>query len=174
VERAAIFSGGLLLVTIGFAYDSPETQKSVLVLYDERGDLPAIQTIEQNPPEIFHAATAPHIDLYSKHLDLTRFPAQQYEASLVRYLQERYTGRRIDLVIAIVLGAITFQGALIAVLVVERAWRRRAETARKKAEAEARRHDEEVAHLSRVEMLGEMAGSLAHELTPLVCCPLKT
>jgi C4-dicarboxylate-specific signal transduction histidine kinase len=164
VERAAIFGGGLLLVTIGFAYDSPAAQKSVLVHYAERGYLPATQAIEENLRENFHAETASHIDLYSKYLDFTRFPVQQYEASLARYLQERYTGRRIDLVIPIILGAITFQGALIAVLVVERAWRRRAETARNKAEAQARRCHEEAAHLSRVEMLGEMAGSLAHEL----------
>ena len=57
VEFGAIFSGGLLLVTIGFAYDSPEPQKSVLVLYSERGDLPAIQAIEENLREVFHAAT---------------------------------------------------------------------------------------------------------------------
>jgi two-component system sensor kinase FixL len=35
---------------------------------------------------------------------------------------------------------------------------------RKQAEAEARRHREEIAHLSRVAIMGEMAGSLAHEL----------
>jgi PAS domain S-box-containing protein len=37
-------------------------------------------------------------------------------------------------------------------------------TAQKEAEAEARQHREEIAHLSRVAILGEMAGSLAHEL----------
>jgi two-component system, LuxR family, sensor kinase FixL len=37
-------------------------------------------------------------------------------------------------------------------------------SARRHAEAEARRYHEELAHLSRVEILGEMAGSLAHEL----------
>ncbi len=37
-------------------------------------------------------------------------------------------------------------------------------SARKEAEAEARRHREELAHLSRVALLGEMAGTLAHEL----------
>jgi PAS domain S-box-containing protein len=37
-------------------------------------------------------------------------------------------------------------------------------SARKQAEAEARRHREELAHLSRVAIMGEMAGSLAHEL----------
>jgi PAS domain S-box-containing protein len=37
-------------------------------------------------------------------------------------------------------------------------------SARKQAEAEVRQHREELAHFSRVETLGEMAGSLAHEL----------
>jgi two-component system, LuxR family, sensor kinase FixL len=37
-------------------------------------------------------------------------------------------------------------------------------SARKRAEAEARQHREELAHLSRVGLVGEMAGSLAHEL----------
>ncbi|MBV8585287.1 MAG: PAS domain S-box protein, partial [Verrucomicrobia bacterium] len=37
-------------------------------------------------------------------------------------------------------------------------------TERKQAETEARKHREELAHLSRVAMMGEMAGSLAHEL----------
>jgi two-component system, LuxR family, sensor kinase FixL len=38
-------------------------------------------------------------------------------------------------------------------------------TERKQAEAEARQHREEVAHLSRLAIMGEMAGSLAHELS---------
>ena len=37
-------------------------------------------------------------------------------------------------------------------------------SARKQAEAEARQHREELAHLSRVAIMGEIAGSLAHEL----------
>jgi two-component system sensor kinase FixL len=37
-------------------------------------------------------------------------------------------------------------------------------TERKQAEAEARKHRDELAHLSRVALMGEMAGSLAHEL----------
>src|SRR6516165_1916140 len=37
-------------------------------------------------------------------------------------------------------------------------------TERKQAEAKARKHREELAHLSRVAIMGEMAGALAHEL----------
>jgi PAS domain S-box-containing protein len=46
-------------------------------------------------------------------------------------------------------------------------------TERKRAEMEARRRDEEVAHLTRVLTLGELSGSLAHELnqplTSILC-----
>ncbi len=37
-------------------------------------------------------------------------------------------------------------------------------SARKQAEAQTRQHHEEIAHLSRVAIMGEMAGALAHEL----------
>ena len=38
------------------------------------------------------------------------------------------------------------------------------DTARVEAGIEARRHESELAHLSRVAMLGQLSGSLAHEL----------
>jgi two-component system sensor kinase FixL len=51
----------------------------------------------------------------------------------------------------------TAQLALIVVLIVERVWRRR-------AEREAQRTHEHLAHLTRVSAMGELAASLAHEL----------
>jgi len=38
-------------------------------------------------------------------------------------------------------------------------------TSRRKAEAQARQHEAELAHVSRVSLAGEMAGALAHELS---------
>ena len=49
------------------------------------------------------------------------------------------------------------EGTLVLIVIVDI-------TERKQAEAEARQHREEVAHLSRLAIMGEMAGSLAHEL----------
>ena len=46
--------------------------------------------------EVFHGAAAPHIGLFPEYLDFTRFSAERFERCLVRYLQERYAGRRID------------------------------------------------------------------------------
>jgi PAS domain S-box-containing protein len=105
---AAVVSAGSLLVATGLAYESREAEKSVLVLYGERGDLPAIQVIEENIREVFHASVSPHVELYSEYLDFTRFAPEQHEGNLLRYLQERYAGRRIDLVIPVIGSALAF------------------------------------------------------------------
>jgi PAS domain S-box-containing protein len=98
----------LILAATGLADDSPIPERSVLVLYGERGDLPAIQAIEENMREVFHGSAAPHIELFSEYMDFTRFSAERYERSLVRYLQERYAGRQIDLVIPVAGSALRF------------------------------------------------------------------
>jgi two-component system sensor kinase FixL len=97
-----------LLVAGGLADVPPPTQKSVLVLYAERGDLPAIEAIEENIREVLHTSTSPKIELFSEYLDFARFPLDQYEPSLVRHLQERYTGRQIDLVVPVTGFALEF------------------------------------------------------------------
>jgi hypothetical protein len=60
-------------VVTGFADESPEAQKSVLVLYGERGDLPAIQAIEENIRQVFHASISPRIELFSEYWILPVF-----------------------------------------------------------------------------------------------------
>jgi two-component system, LuxR family, sensor kinase FixL len=98
----------LLPLASGFAGELPASEKSVLVLYGERGDLPAIEAVEENLRQVFHASTSPRIEVFSEYLDFARFPPEQYEGSLVRYLQERYAGRRIDLVVPVAGFALEF------------------------------------------------------------------
>ena len=59
---------------------------------------------------------------------------------------------------------IALQSALLAALLIQHARRRRAEAARKAAEADAEAQRREVAHMSRVLILGELSGAIAHEL----------
>lgn len=92
----------------GFALGWPESEKSVLVLYGERGDLPAIEAVEENLREFFHGSRSPPIELFSEYLDFTRFSGNQQETVLVRYLQERYAGRQIDLVVPVAGSALEF------------------------------------------------------------------
>jgi PAS domain S-box-containing protein len=80
----------------------------VLVLYGERGDLPAIEAVEENLREVFHGSRSPPIELFSEYLDFTRFSGDQQEAVLLRYLHERYAGRQIDLVVPVAGFALEF------------------------------------------------------------------
>ena len=108
VELIAFIKGASLCVGIAFAFDSAETVKSVLVLCGERGDLPAIQVLEENLREVFHDSRSPRIELFSEYLDFARFSGDQQEKTLLRYLQERYVGRRIDLVVPVAGSALEF------------------------------------------------------------------
>jgi two-component system, LuxR family, sensor kinase FixL len=108
IKLGAFVKVALFLVASGFAAVPSGTERSVLVLYGERGDLPAIEAVEDNFRQVFHASTSPRIELFSEYLDFARFPDQQYGRSLVHYLQDRYVGRRIDLVVPVAGSALEF------------------------------------------------------------------
>jgi signal transduction histidine kinase len=61
-------------------------------------------------------------------------------------------------------GVIVLQAALIAGLMLQRSRKLRAEAERRRAEAELLNTRAELAHMTRVFTLGELSGSLAHEL----------
>ena len=155
IKLSAFVNGVLLLVASGVANVPPATERSVLVPYSERGDLPAIEAFEENMRQVLHASTSPRIELFSEYLDFARFPAEQPEKFFVRNLRERYAGRQIDLVlpadaevrllppglwethrtlILVVTGVIFLEAALIGGLVMERIWRRRAEVSLRQSE----------------------------------------
>jgi signal transduction histidine kinase len=78
------------------------------------------------------------------------------DGAIVQFRPDPLFGANRTLVLA---GLVVFgvQLALIVGLLLERAWRRR-------AESEIQRTRDELAHLARVSSMGEMAASLAHEL----------
>ena len=101
VELIAFLKGVSLCVGVAFALDSAEPAKSVLVPYGERGDLPAVEVVEENLREVFHSSRSPRIELFSEYLDFARVSGDQQVKALLRYLQERYAGRRIDPVVPV-------------------------------------------------------------------------
>lgn len=106
----------LLAASLGFAPGGAWAQtgsgadgvKKVLVLYGERLEMPAIRAVEQGLREQFQASGEPRVEWFSEYCDFARFPAEQHDANLVRYLRERYAGRRIDLVMPVMGFALEF------------------------------------------------------------------
>ncbi len=73
------------------------------------------------------------------------------------------------------LAVIMLLAATIAALLFERRYRRRISTERKQTEFELRQQRRELAHVGRVSLIGEMAASLAHELSqPLTAIRANT
>lgn len=82
--------------------DKPKDgSKNVLILYGERLDLPAIRVAEQSLRETFAASTAPRIEWFAEYFDFARFPTEEHEANLTRYLHARYAAKKIDLIMPV-------------------------------------------------------------------------
>jgi signal transduction histidine kinase len=96
VILAAIFLDG------GFATAQiVDRSPRVLILhpYDER--LPATEIAGENARDRLQEATAGKIDLFSEFLDLSRFPDEVHIDRMARYMAEKYSDRRPDVVIAL-------------------------------------------------------------------------
>ena len=77
---------------------APTVSKAVLVLTSERSDLPAVASFQRGLREKLSDPDG-KIELFVEYLDFGRFPERTHEAAFVRYLRERYSGRRIDAIV---------------------------------------------------------------------------
>lgn len=102
----------LTLATIaggyGIAHGADAASWNVLVLSAQRQDLPGVRLVEEGLRERLGAATAPRAEWFSEYFDFARFATAEHEATLERYLRERYADRRIDLVLPLEGQALAF------------------------------------------------------------------
>src|SRR5213075_759131 len=127
--------------------------------YDTILSKAAIQTIDVSPP----AAVVTSLDRPT--LATWRALLNPLRLRLAASWQERRG------FILVIFAVVALQSALIAVLLVNHAALRRAKrelardiTARQQAQLEMRRLQDEIAHVGRVSMMGQLASSLAHEI----------
>jgi PAS domain S-box-containing protein len=103
---AVFFAFALLLLTISLAVADQSSAKSVLVLYGERLELPAIGAIQRGLDAAL--GVDKKADIFSEFLDFARFPTQTERAELASHLRARYAGRKFDLVVTVVGSALSF------------------------------------------------------------------
>ena len=134
IALSPVVTGLLLLVTSGLADVPPETEKSILVLFSERGDLPAIEAVEENIRQVLHASTSPRIELFSEYLKRVGLQESRIPAGAEVRLRQRGLWETNRKFIFAITGAIFLEAALIGGLLMERIWRRRAEISLRRSE----------------------------------------
>jgi two-component system, LuxR family, sensor kinase FixL len=134
IALSPVVTGLLLLVTSGLADVPPATERSVLVLYSERGDLPAIEAVDENIRQVLHASNSPRIELFSEYLKRAGLQESRVPAGAEVRLRKRGLWETHRKFILAMTGAIFLEAALIGGLLMERFWRRRAEVSLRQSE----------------------------------------
>jgi two-component system sensor kinase FixL len=89
-----------------FATGVQRERKSVLVLYGERLELPAIIAVHDGLEAALRADK--QIDMFSEFLDFARFPEAAQREELANHFRSRYSGRKFDLVVTVPGSALNF------------------------------------------------------------------
>jgi signal transduction histidine kinase len=100
VARCLLIVAALISFRWETAAWAQERQKTVLVLYSMRRDAQFVVTSERELPRLLDQKFEGRLDYYSEYLDLARFPGEDYQQTFRDYLQEKYRGRHIDVVVA--------------------------------------------------------------------------
>ena len=80
---------------------APKETQRVVVLYDERTDLPGLAAIDESLIRTLVAGSPNRLEIYREEMDLSRNASAAYLPALRDYLNAKYAGKRIDLAIAI-------------------------------------------------------------------------
>ncbi len=84
------------------------SSRRVVVLYDERTDLPGLAILDATLVSSLRSGPGGPIDVYREAMDLSRFGSATYLQVLRDYLRAKYAAKKIDLVVAVMGPALEF------------------------------------------------------------------
>lgn len=99
--------GAMCLFTSSQTWASVPT-KRVLVLFPYESNFPGFTYFDNSLRSSLQASSAYQFDFYIETMDLLRFPNERYFDKLVDLYREKYAGKTIDLIIAILCPALDF------------------------------------------------------------------
>ncbi len=105
----------ILLVFLGLLFFYPsafalgvENSKNVLVLYSHKNPLPYTELINQAIISTFESNKTYRFEYYIEYMDRTRFPDGVYFRRLLDFYRQKYSSRKMDLLIAVSVHALDF------------------------------------------------------------------
>ena len=97
-----------LIVWVGLAFTiagplpvSAETRRVVL-LFDERVELPGMSRLDAEFIRTLQANSADPVEVYREAMDLSRFGSDKYKSSLRDFLRTKYADKKIDVAVAVI------------------------------------------------------------------------
>src|SRR5262245_39601499 len=84
-----------------------ETRKVVL-LFDERVELPGLSLLDAEFVRTLQANSADPVEVYREPMDLSRFGSDAYKASLRDFLRTKYADKKIDVAVAVMAPSFDF------------------------------------------------------------------
>ena len=90
-----------LAVWIASALPASSATRRVVLLFDERPELPGLTLLQADLVRTLTSNSADRIEVYNETMDHSRFGSNDYELLLRDFLRTKYTDKKIDLAIAI-------------------------------------------------------------------------
>ena len=97
----------LLIWMSGISVASSATRRVVL-LFDERPELPSLAAFDAEFVDKFASGSADHVEVFREAMDLTRFSPDAHKVLLRDYLRKKYADKQIDVTLAIRQPALDF------------------------------------------------------------------
>ncbi len=90
-----------LIVWIAGVSEASSATRHVVLLFDERPELPGLAMLEAEFTRTLASNSADRVEIYREELDLSRFGSLTYQARLPDLLKTKYADKKIDAVVAV-------------------------------------------------------------------------
>ena len=98
----------LALLLVVRAAPAAAQVRRVVLLYDERTDLPGLAALDAQLVRTLTAGVPTGVEVYREAMDLSRFESAEYPRLLRNYLSAKYAGKSIDVVVSVMGPALDF------------------------------------------------------------------
>jgi signal transduction histidine kinase len=97
-----------LIVWSASALPASSTTRHVVLLFDERVDLPGLAALDADLVGTLVSNSSDRIEVYREVMDLSRFGSHAYQMLLQEFLHAKYANKKIDVVVAVLGPALDF------------------------------------------------------------------
>jgi hypothetical protein len=90
------------------ASSNQSAKRQIVFLFDERVELPGLSVLDAEITRKLNFGSSDTIEIYRESMDLSRFESASYKTFLRDFLQAKYDGKKIDVVVGVMAPALDF------------------------------------------------------------------